>query len=93
MRHLPWLNKIYYDYSARNNLRGAGFSRWAGWGDHRHPIQFSGDAVANWELLRFEIDLTTTSGNAGCFYGRMTWADFMEEMMQSFILVGHNSVY
>lgn len=40
MRHLPWLNKIYYDYSARNNLRGAGFSRWAGWGDHRHPIQF-----------------------------------------------------
>lgn len=68
MRHLPWLNKIYYDYSARNNLRGAGFSRWAGWGDHRHPIQFSGDAVANWELLRFEIDLTTTSGNAGCFF-------------------------
>lgn len=68
MRHLPWLNKIYYDYSARGNLRGAGFSRWAGWGDHRHPIQFSGDAVANWDLLRFEIDLTTTSGNAGCFF-------------------------
>mgnify|MGYP006978900499 CR=1 FL=1 len=38
------------------------------WGDHRHPIQFSGDAVANWELLRFEIDLTTTSGNAGLLF-------------------------
>ena len=69
MRHLPWLNKIYYDYSARNNLRGAWVSvvGQVG-GDHRHPIQFSGDAVANWELLRFEIDLTTTSGNAGCFF-------------------------
>lgn len=67
-RHLPWLNEIYYNYSARDQLRGAGFSRWGGWGDHRHPIQFSGDAVGNWETLRFEVDLTTTSGNAGCFF-------------------------
>lgn len=68
MRHLPWLNHLYYAHSQHDSLRGAGFSRWAGWGDHRHPIQFSGDAVANWELLRFEIDLTTSSGNAGCFF-------------------------
>ena len=66
--HLPWLNKVYFDHSMQNNLRGAGFSRWAGWGDHRHPIQFSGDAYGNWEMLKFEIDLTTTSGNAGCFF-------------------------
>jgi alpha-glucosidase (family GH31 glycosyl hydrolase) len=66
--HLPWLNKLYYDHSARNGLRGAGFSRWGGWGDHRHPIQFSGDAAANWNVLRFEVDLTTSSGNAGCFF-------------------------
>lgn len=66
--HLPWLNKLYYDHSARNGLRGAGFSRWGGWGDHRHPIHFSGDAAANWDVLRFEADLTTTSGNAGCFF-------------------------
>ncbi|MDU1890164.1 MAG: glycoside hydrolase family 31 protein [Dysgonomonas sp.] len=63
-----WLNKLYYDDSARNGLRGAGYSRWAGWGDHRHPIQFSGDAHANWEMLAFEIELTATSGNAGCYY-------------------------
>ena len=62
------MNHIYYNYSSGNHLRGAGFSRWAGWGDHRHPIQFSGDAVGNWDLLRFEVDLTTTSGNAGCFF-------------------------
>lgn len=68
LSHLQWLNHIYFDYSRKNNLRGAGFSRWAGWGDHRHPIQFSGDAVANWELLKFQIKLTATSGNAGCFF-------------------------
>lgn len=62
------MNHIYYNYSSGKHLRGAGFSRWAGWGDHRHPIQFSGDAVGNWDLLRFEVDLTTTSGNAGCFF-------------------------
>lgn len=68
MNHLPWINEIYFDYSKQNNLRGAGFSRWAGWGDQRHPIQFSGDAVGNWDVLKFEIDLTTTSGNVGCFF-------------------------
>ncbi len=67
-KHLPWLNELYYLDSQKNNLRGAGFSRWGGWGDHRHPIQFSGDAVGNWNMLAFEVDLTTTSGNAGCFF-------------------------
>ncbi|MGL5683938.1 MAG: TIM-barrel domain-containing protein [Marinifilaceae bacterium] len=67
-KHLPWLNHIYFNYSKQNNLRGAGFSRWAGWGDHRHPIQFSGDAVGNWEMLKFQIKMTATSGNVGCFF-------------------------
>lgn len=66
--NLTWLNKLYYDDSAREGKRGAGYSRWAGFGDHRHPIQFSGDAHANWEMLAFEIELTSTSGNAGCYY-------------------------
>ncbi len=67
-KHVPWLNELYYNHSKRNGQRGAGFARWGGWGDHRHPIQFSGDAVGNWDMLRFEVDLTTTSGNAGCFF-------------------------
>lgn len=67
-KHLDWINEIYFDYSKQNNLRGAGFSRWSGWGDHRHPIQFSGDSVGNWEVLKFEVELTATSGNAGCFF-------------------------
>lgn len=66
--HVPWLNELYYNDSRKNNLRGQGFARWGGWGDHRHPIQFSGDAVGNWDMLRFEVDLTVTSGNMGCFF-------------------------
>jgi alpha-glucosidase (family GH31 glycosyl hydrolase) len=68
MLHLSWLNHLYYNYSARNNMRGAGFSRWGGWGNHRYPIQFSGDAYANWDVLAFEVELTATSGNVGCFF-------------------------
>lgn len=78
MAHLPWLNHVYYNHSASGRLRGAGFSRWAGWGDHRHPIQFSGDAVGNWETLQFEVDLTTTSGNAGCFFWAHDLGGFFE---------------
>lgn len=65
---LAWINKLYYDRSKRDGLRGASYSRWAGWGDHRYPIQFSGDSFANWNLLAFEVELTATSSNAGCYY-------------------------
>lgn len=65
---LSWINKLYYDRSVRDGLRGASYSRWAGWGDQRYPIQFSGDAVANWDVLAFSVELTGTSSNAGCFY-------------------------
>lgn len=65
---LSWLNELYYRDSQKGNRRGAGYSRWAGWGDHRHPIQFSGDAQANWDMLAFEVKLTACSGQGGCYY-------------------------
>lgn len=65
---LAWVNELYYRDSQANNRRGAGYSRWAGWGDHRHPIQFSGDAQSNWEILAFEVKLTSGSGQGGCYY-------------------------
>ena len=65
---LAWVNELYYRDSQNNNRRGAGYSRWAGWGDHRHPIQFSGDAQSNWEILAFEVKLTSGSGQGGCYY-------------------------
>ena len=65
---LKWVNELYYKDSQRNGKRGAGYSRWAGWGDHRHPIQFSGDAQSNWPILAFEVKLTACSGQGGCYY-------------------------
>lgn len=68
MNHLKWINKLYFEDSMQGNRRGAGYSRWGGWGDHRYPINFSGDATANWDVLRFEVKLSQTSGNAGCYF-------------------------
>ena len=68
MSHVRWLNHLYYHDTERDNTRGAGYSRWGGWGDHRHPIHFSGDARSNWDMLAFEVKLSATSGNAGCYY-------------------------
>jgi hypothetical protein len=68
LRHLPWLNYLYFQHSQNSGLRGQGFSRWGGWGDHRNPIQFSGDTTASWAMLAFEIYFTLASGNAGCFF-------------------------
>ncbi len=65
---LAWLNELYYRNSKRENKRGCNYSRWSGFGDHKHPIQFSGDAQANWEMLAFEVKLTACSGNGGCYY-------------------------
>lgn len=65
---LSWINELYYRESAKNNTRGCNYSRWGGWGDHRHPLWFSGDAQANWPMLAFEVKLSAQSGNAGCYY-------------------------
>jgi len=68
LRQLPWLNQLYYQHSGENGRRGQGYSRWGGWGDQRHPIQFSGDAESSWKMLAFEIPFTLASANQGCFF-------------------------
>ena len=68
LTNLAWLNRCFYQHTSANGLRGISFSRWAGWGDHRHPIHFSGDASTSWRMLAFEVPFTTASGNAGCFF-------------------------
>lgn len=68
LSNLSWLNHYYYTHTSKNNLRGQSFSRWGGWGDHRHPIHFSGDAHTDWPMLAFEVPLTATAGNMGCFF-------------------------
>ena len=66
--NLAWLNHYYFQQSAKDGRRGVSFSRWAGWGDHRHPIHFSGDAATSFKMLAFEVPFTSTSGNSGCFF-------------------------
>ena len=63
-----WLNHYYYRHTGRDGRRGMSLSRWAGWGDHRHVMHFSGDAEAAWRVLEFEVPFTTTAGNVGCFF-------------------------
>ena len=68
LTNLFWLNTLLYDRTAQNGQRGLSFSRWAGWGDHRHPIHFSGDASTSFPMLAFEVPFTSTAGNVGCFF-------------------------
>ena len=68
LTNLFWLNTLLYDRTAQNGQRGLSFSRWAGWGDHRHPIHFSGDADTGFPMLAFEVPFTSTAGNVGCFF-------------------------
>jgi len=68
LTNLAWLNQLYYQKAEAGGLRGASLSRWAGWGDHRHPIHFSGDASTRFGMLAFEVPFTAASGNSGCFF-------------------------
>ncbi len=68
LTNLGWLNHLFFQHSRGNGRRGSGFSRWAGWGDHRHPIHFSGDAHTGWPMLAFQVPFSVSAGNAGCFF-------------------------
>jgi Glycosyl hydrolases family 31/Domain of unknown function (DUF5110) len=69
LTNLAWLNHYYFTESeSDDDLRGVSFSRWAGWGDQKYPIHFSGDASTGWPMLAFEVPFTATSGNVGCFF-------------------------
>ncbi|PQV63523.1 protein of unknown function (DUF5110) [Abditibacterium utsteinense] len=68
LTNLWWLNELLFRDTAQDGRRGVSFSRWAGWGDHRHPIHFSGDADTGWNMLAFEVPFTATAGNVGCFF-------------------------
>lgn len=77
LAHLPWLNYLYYRHSRRNGRRGMSYSRWGGWGDHRHPIHFSGDTLSTWQVLAWQVPFTAVSGNVGCFFWAHDTGGFM----------------
>jgi hypothetical protein len=68
LTNLQWLNHYFYQHTSQDGERGMSFSRWAGWGDHRNPIHFSGDANTGWRMLTAEVPFTSTAGNMGCFF-------------------------
>ncbi|RYG73228.1 DUF5110 domain-containing protein [bacterium] len=69
LTNLWWFNEILMrDTQEGGSRRGVAFSRWAGWGDHRHPIHFSGDSDTGWDMLAFQVPYTAMAGNIGCFF-------------------------
>jgi alpha-glucosidase (family GH31 glycosyl hydrolase) len=80
---MGWINELYFRHSQTSipelNLRGQSFSRWADWGDQRHPIHFSGDTKIVWPMLAFEIPFTATAGNVGCFFWSHDTGGFIDD--------------
>ncbi len=68
LNRLQWLNELYFRRSREDGRRGMILSRWGDWGDHRHPMLFSGDAYILWPTLAFEVPFTANSGNTGAFF-------------------------
>ncbi len=59
------LNHFHYLDNQRSDRRALTFSRYAGPGNHRYPIGFSGDTVISWEALAFQPHFTATAANIG----------------------------
>lgn len=63
---LWWLNHLhYYDLGRDGSRRPFIFSRWGGLGNHRYPIGFSGDTLADWDTLAYQPYFTATAANVG----------------------------
>ncbi len=61
---LFWLNHLHFLDCARDGAkRPFVFSRWAGLGNHRYQIGFSGDTIVSWESLAFQPYFTATASN------------------------------
>jgi len=64
-----WINHHYSEVVGQySGKRALILSRWGGWGSHRYPVQFSGDAQSTWEMLQYQIRFTAESGGAGACY-------------------------
>ncbi|MBD3243952.1 MAG: alpha-xylosidase, partial [Chitinivibrionales bacterium] len=61
---LFWLNHLHFlDLARDGSRRPFVFSRWAGLGNHRYQIGFSGDTIVSWESLAFQPHFTATASN------------------------------
>jgi alpha-glucosidase len=60
---LLWLNHLHFADSTRRGLRPILYSRWAGLGNHRYQLGFSGDTWVGWPALQFQPYFTATASN------------------------------
>ncbi|MCQ2484351.1 MAG: glycoside hydrolase family 31 protein [Clostridia bacterium] len=62
-----WALNHYHslDMKRDGKKRPLTLSRFAGYGSHRYPLGFSGDAVINWAALDFQPYFTATASNIG----------------------------
>jgi alpha-glucosidase (family GH31 glycosyl hydrolase) len=61
-----WSNYLYVRFPAlRKNKRTINFSRYAGIGDQRKPIGFSGDTYRLFDTLQYEVYMTPRAANIG----------------------------
>lgn len=65
-----WINHVFYNDMRlnRTDRRPVIFHRWGGWGSHRYPIGFSGDASVTFPTLAFQPYFTATASNVGFDY-------------------------
>ncbi|WP_285597790.1 TIM-barrel domain-containing protein [Kineosporia sp. NBRC 101731] len=59
------LNHFHFLDNARADRRALTLSRYAGPGNHRYPVGFSGDTVISWASLAFQPYFTATAANIG----------------------------
>ena len=93
MRHLPWLNRLYYGQTEKGGKRGFSFSRWGGFGDHKHPIFFSGDTKSTWECLAFEERSRRVHRTRVYFIGDTIQAAFSGNRIPKCTSVGHSFLH
>ena len=65
MDPLWMLNHLHILDISRDGKRPMFFSRYAGPGNHRYPVGFSGDTTVTWDSLNFQPYFTATASNVG----------------------------
>ena len=64
-----WTNHVYFEAMEKyTQKRPVILSRYGGIGNHRYPIQFTGDTASQWEVLKSQVSLTAQGGNVGDSY-------------------------
>ncbi|MEN6581147.1 MAG: TIM-barrel domain-containing protein [Armatimonadota bacterium] len=58
-------NHVYFTFTKQHSdARPMILSRFGGLGSHRYPIGFSGDTKSDWAALAYQVEFTSTAGNA-----------------------------